>query len=346
MPAPEHDHDDDDQVTVRDASVRGQDHGVHGHDHGAHGHGHDTGHGHGHGHGHAHGGVDAAILGSREAMRTLGRSLVILGLTSAFQVGVVVLSGSIALLADTIHNAGDALTAVPLAAAFVLGRRPRTRRLTYGYGRVEDLAGIAVVLIILFSAAVAAYEAIDRLIHPQTPTHLLATALAGLIGFAGNEWVAVYRIRTGRRIGSAALEADGYHARIDGFTSLAVVAGVLGVAAGFRLADPIVGLLISVAILRIVWQSAREIGLRALDGVEPEIVDRVRKEAAGVPGVLAVHDVRARWLGHIVRAEVTIAVEPERRVREGDAIADAVGARLAENVEFVADSAVRVRGAA
>lgn len=346
MPAPEHDHDDDDQVTVRDASVRGQDHGVHGHDHGAHGHGHDTGHGHGHGHGHAHGGVDAAILGSREAMRTLGRSLVILGLTSAFQVGVVVLSGSIALLADTIHNAGDALTAVPLAAAFVLGRRPPTRRLTYGYGRVEDLAGIAVVLIILFSAAVAAYEAIDRLIHPQTPTHLLATALAGLIGFAGNEWVAVYRIRTGRRIGSAALEADGYHARIDGFTSLAVVAGVLGVAAGFQLADPIVGLLISVAILRIVWQSAREIGLRALDGVEPEIVDRVRKEAAGVPGVLAVHDVRARWLGHIVRAEVTIAVEPERRVREGDAIADAVGARLAENVEFVADSAVRVRGAA
>lgn len=298
------------------------------------------------GHGHAHGGVDAAILGSREAMRTLGRSLVILGLTAAFQVVVVVLSGSIALLADTVHNAGDALTAVPLAVAFVLGRRPPTRRLTYGYGRVEDFAGIAVVLIILFSAAVAAYEAIDRLVHPQTPSHLLATALAGLIGFAGNEWVAVYRIRTGRRIGSVALEADGYHARIDGFTSLAVVAGVVGVAAGFRLADPIVGLLISVAILRIVWQSAREIGLRALDGVDPEIVDRVIEEAANVPGVLGVGDVRARWLGHIVRAEVTVAVDPDHRVGDGDAIADIVSARLAERVEFVADSVVRVRGAA
>ncbi len=333
MPEPEH-HDHGAQpVAVQPEPGHGHDHAVHAHDH--------TG-----GHGHAHGGVDAAILGSREAMRTLGRSLVILGLTAAFQVVVVVLSGSIALLADTIHNAGDALTAVPLAAAFILGRRPPNRRLTYGYGRVEDLAGIAVVLIILFSAAVAAYEAIDRLINPQTPSHLLATALAGLIGFAGNEWVAVYRIRTGRRIGSVALEADGYHARIDGFTSLAVVVGVLGVAAGFRLADPIVGLLISVAILRIVWQSAREIGLRALDGVDPEIVERVREEAASVPGVLAVRDVRARWLGHIVRAEVTVAVEPERHVREGDAIADAVGARLAERVEFVADSAVRVRAAA
>jgi cation diffusion facilitator family transporter len=331
MSEPEQHHHGAAPVAVQPAP--GHDHAVHTHDHAG-------------GHGHAHGGVDAAILGSREAMRTLGRSLVILGLTAAFQVVVVVLSGSIALLADTIHNAGDALTAVPLAVAFVLGRRLPTRRLTYGYGRLEDFAGIAVVLIILFSAAVAAYEAIDRLINPHTPTHLVATALAGLIGFAGNEWVAVYRIRTGRRIGSVALEADGYHARVDGFTSLAVVAGVLGVAAGFRLADPIVGLLISVAILRIVWQSAREIGLRALDGVDPEIIDRVRKEAAGVPGVLGVEDVRARWLGHIVRAEITVAVDPERRVRDGDAIADAVGARLAENVEFVADSAVCVRGAA
>ena len=276
-------------------------------------------------HGHAHGGVDAAILGSREAMRTLGRSLVILGLTAAFQVVVVVLSGSIALLADTVHNAGDALTAVPLAVAFVLGRRDpdpsADLRLRARGGLRRHRRSCSSSCSRPPSPPTRRSTASSTRRHPPT---CWLTALAGLIGFAGNEWVAVYRIRTGRRIGSVALEADGYHARIDGFTSLAVVAGVIGVAAGFRLADPIVGLLISVAILRIVWQSAREIGLRALDGVDPEIVDRVREEAANVPGVLGVGDVRARWLGHIVRAEVTVAVDPDRRVGDGDAIADTV----------------------
>ena len=317
-------------------------------EHTAHDRSHDTGHSHGHSHGphgHSHGGVDAGILGSHQAMRTLGLSLVILVITAVFQVAIVLLSGSVALLADTVHNFGDALTAIPLAVAFVLGRRAPTRRLTYGYGRVEDLAGIAVLAIILFSAIFAAYEAIERLINPQTPTHLLATALAGLVGFLGNEWVAVYRIRTGRRIGSAALEADGYHARIDGITSLAVVLGVLGVAAGFRLADPIVGLVISVAILRIVWQSAREIGLRALDGVEPELIDRVRHQAASVPGVIGVDDVRARWLGHTIRPEVTVTVPGDRPVSDADVVAQAVRDQLTDHVNFVADPIVTTRSA-
>ena len=311
------------------------------------GHGYRDGDGHVHGHrpGHSHGGVDAAILRSREAMRTLGLSLLILGVTAAVQVVLVVLSGSVALLADTVHNFGDALTAVPLAVAFVLGRRPPTRRLTYGFGRVEDLAGVVVLAIILFSAVFAAYEAIDRLINPETPTHLLATGLAGLAGFVGNEWVAVYRIRTGRRIGSAALEADGYHARIDGITSLAVVAGVIGVAAGFRLADPIVGLVISIAILRIVWQSAREIGLRALDGIEPDVIGRIRAEAAAVPGVVGVPDVRARWIGHAIRPELALFVDGDQPVSEADRVAEAVRHRLAHHVDFVADSLVTVRPA-
>jgi cation diffusion facilitator family transporter len=299
---------------------------------------------HSHGHGHGHGGVDAAILRSHEAMRTLGLSLLILGVTAAVQVVVVVLSGSVALLADTVHNFGDALTAVPLAVAFVLGRRPPTRRLTYGFGRVEDLAGVAVLAIILFSAVFAAYEAIDRLINPETPTHLLATALAGLAGFVGNEWVAVYRIRTGRRIGSVALEADGYHARIDGLTSLAVVVGVIGLAAGFRLADPIVGLLISIAILRIVWQSAREIGLRAVDGIEPDVVDRLRAEAEAVPGVAGIPEVRARWLGHTIRPEVALLVDGDQPIVEADRVAEAVRHRLT-HVDFVAEPFVTVRAA-
>jgi cation diffusion facilitator family transporter len=309
------------------------DHALHGGVHGAHGHDH----------GHTHGGVDGAVLGSREALRTLWRSLVILGVTAAIQLVVVAISGSVALLADTIHNAGDALTAVPLAVAFILGRRPPTRRLTYGFGRAEDFAGIAVVVIILISAIVAAWEAIDRLIHPQTPDYLLATAIAGLVGFLGNEWVAVYRIRSGRRIGSAALEADGHHARIDGFTSLAVVAGVAGVALGVPAADPIVGLLISAAIMRIVWQSAREIGVRALDGVDPVIVDALRAEAGRVPGVLGVDDVRARWLGHVVRSELTVTIDGERSAREATAIGDAVRDRVTHHVDHVTDAVVEVR---
>lgn len=313
------------------------DHALHRGVHGAHGHGHD--------HGHTHGGIDGAVLGSREALRTLWRSLVILGATAAIQLVVVAISGSVALLADTIHNAGDALTAVPLAVAFILGRRPPTRRLTYGFGRAEDFAGIAVVVIILISAIVAAWEAIDRLIHPQTPGYLLATAIAGVVGFLGNEWVAVYRIRSGRRIGSAALEADGYHARIDGFTSLAVVAGVGGVALGVPAADPIVGLLISAAIMRIVWQSAREIGVRALDGIDPGLVDALRTEAGQVAGVLDVEDVRARWLGHVVRGELTVTIDGERSAREATAIGDAVRDRVTHHVDHVADVVVEVRAA-
>ena len=315
--------------------MTGTDEHDHPHEHGGDHHHHGPG-------GHSHGGVDASILGSNEAMRTLKLSLLILGATAAFQVVIVVLSGSVALLADTVHNVGDALTAIPLAAAFILGRRPATGRLTYGYGRAEDLAGLAVLAIILFSAVYAGYEAVQRLIDPSEPGYLLAVTLAGLVGFAGNEWVAVYRIRSGRRIGSAALVADGHHARVDGFTSLAVVAGAAGVALGYPLADPIVGLLISVAILRIVWTSSKEIGLRIMDGIEPERLAEIRHQAGHVAGVLEVGEVRARWLGHQVRAEVNVVVAAQASVGDGHAVAVAVRARLIERVEHLGDAIVHI----
>lgn len=313
---------------------------AHGHGHGDHGRAHGA-HGDGGGHGHAHGGLDRGVLGSREAMRTLGISLGVLGVTAVLQAVVAVLSGSVALLADTVHNVGDALTAVPLAAAFMLGRRPATRRLTYGWGRAEDLAGLIVVAIILFSAVFAAYEAVNRFVHPQAPGYLLATAIAGLLGFAGNEWVAVYRIRTGRRIGSAALEADGHHARVDGFTSLAVVAGAAGVAFGFELADPLVGLGISLAIVRIVWVSLKEVGLRALDGIDPAVIDQIAADAAQIPGVRGVRDVRARWLGHTIRAELAVTTEPQLPLAQADQLAEQVRARLLERNPLMSDALVR-----
>jgi len=278
-------------------------------------------------------------------MRTLWLSLAVLGVTAAFQLVVVLLSGSVALLADTVHNVGDALTAVPLGIAFALLRRPPTKRLTYGWGRAEDFAGLAVIVIILFSAAYAAYESIVRLIEPSAPSHLFATAIAGAVGFVGNEWVAVYRIRSGERIGSAALVADGYHARVDGFTSLAVVFGVAGVAVGFELADPIVGIAISIVILRIVWQSMRAIGLRAMDGVEAGTIDTIASAVGAVDGVREVRDVRARWLGHGIRAELTIGVSPDATVVEAHELADRVRHELSHEVEHITDVSVEARPA-
>ncbi|MFF3743453.1 cation diffusion facilitator family transporter [Streptomyces kronopolitis] len=265
--------------------------------------------------------VDAAMESSREGLRTLWLSLGILGLTSVIQLVVVALSGSVALLGDTIHNAADALTAVPLGIAFVLGRRAANRRYTYGYGRAEDLAGIAIVLTIAASSALAGYEAVDRLLSPREVTHLWAVAAAAVVGFLGNEWVARYRIRTGRRIGSAALVADGLHARTDGFTSLAVLLGAGGAALGWRAADPLIGLLITAAILMVLRDAAREVYRRLMDSVDPEIIDAAEGALRAVDGVRGVGQVRMRWIGHTLRAEADIVVDSRLTVVQAHALA-------------------------
>lgn len=214
--------------------------------------------------------VDDTLESTAAGIRTVKISLLVLGLTALIQIVIVVMSGSVALAADTIHNFADALTAVPLWIAFALGAKPATRRYTYGFGRVEDLAGSFVVAMITMSAIIAGYEAIARLIHPQQIEHVGWVALAGLVGFIGNEWVALYRIRVGHRIGSAALIADGLHARTDGFTSLAVLCSAGGVALGFPLADPIVGLLITAAILAVLRTAARDVLLVALRSADEQ----------------------------------------------------------------------------
>ncbi|MEU9578308.1 cation diffusion facilitator family transporter [Streptomyces chilikensis] len=253
--------------------------------------------------------IDTAMETSREGMRTLWISLAVLGLTTVVQSVIVALSGSVALLGDTIHNAADALTAVPLGIAFVLGRRAANRRYTYGYGRAEDLAGILIVATIAASAVLAAWVAVDRLLDPRDITHLWAVSAAALTGFVGNEWVARYRIRTGRRIGSAALVADGLHARTDGFTSLAVLLGAGGAALGWRAADPVIGLLITAAILLVLKDAAREVYRRLMDGVDPALVDAAERALRDVEGVLDTGQVRMRWIGHALRAEADIVVD-------------------------------------
>ena len=254
--------------------------------------------------------IDNALESSAIGIRAVKISLVALGVTASVQAVIVMLSGSVALAADTIHNFSDALTAVPLWIAFALGTRAATRRYTYGFGRAEDLAGLFVVAMIALSAVVAGYEAVQRLIHPVQIQHVGWVAAAGLIGFVGNELVALFRIRIGRRIGSAALVADGLHARTDGFTSLAVLLSAGGVALGFPLADPIVGLLITVAILAVLRTAARDVFRRLLDGVDPELIDTAEAALAARPGVTAVRSVRMRWIGHRLHADAELDVDP------------------------------------
>ncbi|HYS52208.1 MAG TPA: cation diffusion facilitator family transporter [Thermoanaerobaculia bacterium] len=293
-------------------------------------------------HGHSHAGIDPSIASSDRGIWAVKWSFVGLFITACIQLAVVIFSNSISLLADTIHNFGDAATAVPLAVAFVFAKRKPSPRFTYGYGRVEDFAGILVVLTILTSAVVAGYEAIHRLVHPEAVGHLVAVAIAAVIGFLGNEGVAIFRIRVGKEIGSAALIADGYHARTDGWTSLAVLFGALGVRMGFPKADPITGILITAAILAIVWRSAKEILSRALDGVDPHVLSEVKHAAAHVGGVREVTEVRARWLGHRLLAEVNIAVNAALTVEEGHEIAADVHRQLMAHLPFLARAIVHV----
>lgn len=294
-------------------------------------------------HGHKHGVVDATISTTARGIWAIKWSFVILGTTALLQLVVVLVSGSVALLADTIHNVGDAVTAVPLWIAFLLARRKPSPRFTYGLGRAEDLAGVTVILIILLSAIVAGYKAMDRLIHPQPVAYLGWVALAGIAGFIGNEAVAVLRIRVGREINSAALIADGQHARTDALTSLAVVLGAVGGWFGFPLADPVIGLLITLAIFGIVWQSAKVIFTRMLDGVDPEVTTEIRHAAEHIPGIRRVLDVRARWTGHRLNAELDIALDPSTTLVAADKVANDLEQELFRHMKSLAAARIRVR---
>src|SRR5512132_381611 len=272
--------------------------------------------------------IDDALEANRTGRRALLISLIGLGLTAALQAVVVLLSGSVALLGDTLHNVADALTAVPLLVAFRLARRPANKRYTYGYGRAEDLAGLFVIAVIALSGVATAHEAIDRLLHPRDVAHLWAVVGAGLVGFFGNELVARYRIRVGRQIGSAALVADGLHARTDGFTSLAVLLGAGGVAIGWRWADPLVGLLITVAILGVLRSAVTQVGARLMDAVDPALVDQATKALVTMDGVKEVRELRIRWIGHRLRAEADITADPNLTITQAHELAHHAEDRL------------------
>ncbi|MFQ5828689.1 MAG: cation diffusion facilitator family transporter [Candidatus Methylomirabilia bacterium] len=302
---------------------------------------HDPQHHH-HPPGHWHGVVDPSIITTQRGIWAVKWSLLGLLATASIQAGIVVLSGSVALLADTIHNFVDAATAIPLWIAFRVSRLKPSRRFTYGYGRVEDLAGLAIVLSISLSAITAGYQSVDRLLSPRELSYLWAVIGASLIGFFGNEAVAVFRIHVGKEIGSAALVTDGYHARADGLTSLAVLFGAVGVWLGYPLADPLAGLLITLVIFRIVWQSGRSVFTRLLDGVDPEVVEEIKQAASTTRGVRDASEVRVRWVGHRLHAELNVAVDSGHSVEEGHAVAKEVRHQLLHQLRFLSRATIHV----
>ncbi|XVV10579.1 cation diffusion facilitator family transporter [Actinoplanes sp. CA-131856] len=286
--------------------------------------------------------VDPALEGSAAGLRALWMSLAALGATAALQAVVVAFSGSVALLGDTLHNVADALTAVPLGIAFLLGRRAATRAYTYGFGRAEDLAGVAIVLVIAASAVAAGWTAVDRLLDPRPMEHAGWVLAAGVIGFAGNELVARYRITVGRRIGSAALVADGLHARTDGFASLAVVAAAAGSWLGLPWADPVVGLAIAVAITFVLADAARRIYHRLMDRVDPGLVDQAEHALRHVPGVHDVPGLRLRWIGHKLHAEATVVVPADLTLVAAHEIAHDAEHQLAHHLPHLAGATIHV----
>ena len=286
--------------------------------------------------------IDPKIAGTERGKWAIKRSFAVLMVTALLQMAVVTLSDSVALLADTLHNFGDAFTALPLWIAFSLIRRKPSRRFTYGMGRLEDLAGVIILLMILASAVAAGYESVMRFFDSRTVKLLWVVAAAALIGFIGNELVARFRIKVGREIKSAALEADGHHARVDGLTSLSVLFSALGVWLGFPLADPVIGLLITVAILRIVWDAGKSVLMRLLDGVDPDLVEEIRNAAGQVQEVLEVSDVRARWIGHRLYAEVNLAVAPDLSVADAHEISQRARHEILHRMSFLSNVLIHI----
>jgi cation diffusion facilitator family transporter len=309
---------------------------AHDHDHAPHDH--DEGHAHGRGHGHTHG----TITAEPNALHVTLISSAVLGGVAAVELVVAVISHSAGVLADGLHNLGDLSTTIALAAAFLLSRRAPTRRYPYGYHRGEDLAGLFVLLLIVASAVASGVTSIEHLLHRQ-PLSQFGVALAvALIGFAGNEGVARYKIVAGRRMGSVSLVADGQHSRVDGFASLAAAAGVGGAWAGAPLLDPVAGLLLTVLIAWVAVDTARHVTARLLDEADASLVELIEQTARQVPGVVEVSDARARWTGRRVRAELTLAVPPTETVARAHALGEEVRHRLFHRVESLADVIVHL----
>ena len=307
------------------------------HDHEKHNHDHDHDE---HAHGHEHGKVDADLYGNRAGLRAVQISTAGMFLVAAIQFAIAWIGGSAGLFADALHNFGDVFTTIALWIAFVISNRAANQRYTYGYYRAEDLAGIFIVLVIIASAIASAVESIQKLTSGNIPTQIYLSMAAALIGVAGNELLAQYKISVGKRINSVSLIADGHHSRIDGLTSLAAFIGLIGVKLGFPKADPIAGIVITIVIVTVVFSTSRSVLQRLLDAVDPHVVPSIVTTATAVPGVEEVTDVRARWVGHTLHVVMNIEVDAELTLSKAHAIAEEVRHRLFHDVKGISEVVV------
>ncbi len=312
-------------------------HGTHAHD--EHNHDHDQGEPHHaeQGHGHVHGKVDADLYGNRAGLRAVQISTAGMFLVSAIQFAIAWIGGSAGLFADALHNFGDVFTTIALWIAFVISNRAANQRYTYGYYRSEDLAGIFIVLVIIASATASAVESIQKLTSGNIPTQIYLSMAAALVGVAGNELLAQYKISVGKRINSVSLIADGHHSRIDGLTSLAAFIGLVGVQIGFPKADPIAGIVITIVIVTVVFSTARSVLQRLLDAVDPHVVPSIITIASAVTGVEEVTDVRARWIGHTLHVAMNIEVDAELTLSKAHAIAEEVRHQLFHHIKGISE---------
>ncbi len=293
-----------------------------------------------HSHGYTELAADPAMRDNELGIRTVKLALLALGITTVLQIAIYVVSGSVALLGDTVHNLGDALNSVPLWLAFVLAKRRVNRRYTYGYGRAEDIAGLLIVVSIAFSAAYILWESIQKFINPQPIAYPGWIALAAIVGFVGNELVAVMQIRTGRKIGSEAMVADGLHARTDGFTSLAVLVAAAGVWLGAPILDPIIGVLIGIAIVFITRDASVAMWHRLMDAVDPELIETVEQVIREHDEIRAIPRLQMRWLGHRLYAEATLALDPDLTIAQSEAITDHISHHLYHALPTLAEATI------
>jgi len=291
---------------------------------------------------HSHDHIDKSIFTSEKGLSVVKWSFVAMLVTALLQALIVVYTHSVALLADTFHNFGHVITVIPLWIAFSLGRLRPSKRFSFGYGRVEDMAGVFIVFIMCGSGLVAGYEAIYRFFHPVSLEYIGVIIAASGIGFLGNELVARWRMKVGKEIGSAALVAEGYHARVDGWTSLAVLVGAVGVLLGVPMMDPLAGVVITMAIFWTAYSSGKPTFLHVFDGVEPGIIDDIHESAQQVTGVESLSEIRARWHGHQLLVEINISVDRDIPVSKGHVIGQSVREKLLEDIDHVGNIIVHV----
>ena len=280
--------------------------------------------------------------GSRAGIRTVRWAFLVLAATGAAQIAIYQLADSVSLLAAAFHNLGDAFSAVPLWIAFRVQLMPPSERFPYGRGRFEDLAGLAILCLIFLSGALSLWTSAGRLVHPEPVGDLPVVAVAAVVGYLGNELCAQIRWRTARKIGSVSLEADAWHSRLDGLTNLAVLGGVAGIAFGFPLADPLVGLGVTGLIFLTLFEVGRPVLLHLTDAFDPKLSEEIRQSVRLVPRVRGVSSVRARWVGHRILADLSISVDGHLTMDEGHAVAVEVRHTLLHHLPNLADAMVHV----